>query len=171
MEAGIPCAVPVGTICPRCLPSAARLSERDLTGYTNNRVPDHIKELRARLEPREAPSAVANRSTRAGLSPAGYGGLRTPSPFPERPPLGRSVAPMSLDGEESSPTNSKTMSSRGRLRVSHDPLNYPADSTARIAQRRRWGWEDSLRMVNAMTMTIVPCTIEPLLLSSVRALR
>ncbi|KAL3657882.1 hypothetical protein V7S43_017082 [Phytophthora oleae] len=71
MEAGIPCAVPVGTICPRCLPSAARLSERDLTGYTNNCVPDHIKELRARLEPREAPSAVANRSTRAGLSPAG----------------------------------------------------------------------------------------------------
>ncbi|KAL3664530.1 hypothetical protein V7S43_010283 [Phytophthora oleae] len=91
MEAGIPCAVPVGTICPRCLPSAARLSERDLTGYTNNRVPDHIKELRARIEPREAPSAVANRSTRVGLSPAGYGGLRTPSPFPERPPLGRVV--------------------------------------------------------------------------------
>ncbi|KAL3664474.1 hypothetical protein V7S43_010228 [Phytophthora oleae] len=91
MEAGIPCAVPVGTIYPRCLPSAARLSERDLTGYTNNRVPDHIKELRARLEPREAPSAVANRSTCAGLSPAGYGGLRTPSPFPERPPLGRVV--------------------------------------------------------------------------------
>ncbi|KAL3667389.1 hypothetical protein V7S43_007615 [Phytophthora oleae] len=100
MEAGIPCAVPVGTIYPRCLPSAARLSERDLTGYTNNRVPDHIKELRARLDPPEALSAVANRSTRAGLSPAGYGGLCTHSPFPESPPLGRSVAPMSLDGEE-----------------------------------------------------------------------
>ncbi|KAL3665212.1 hypothetical protein V7S43_009840 [Phytophthora oleae] len=30
MEAGIPCAVPVDTICPRCLPSAARIFERDL---------------------------------------------------------------------------------------------------------------------------------------------
>ncbi|KAK1931230.1 hypothetical protein P3T76_013419 [Phytophthora citrophthora] len=100
MEAGIPCAVPFGTFCPCCPPGAERLSESDLTGYTLTRVPDHIKELRARLEPREVPSAVADRSTpRAGLNPASYGGFRTPSPFPERP-SGRSAAPTYLAGEE-----------------------------------------------------------------------
>ncbi|KAK1946299.1 hypothetical protein P3T76_001852 [Phytophthora citrophthora] len=74
--------------------TAPRLAERDLLGYTLVRVRDHIKELRGRLEPREAPSAVADRSTpRAGLNPASYGGLCTLSPFPERPPSGRSAAP------------------------------------------------------------------------------
>jgi hypothetical protein len=101
MEAGILCAVPFGTPCPCCPPMATRITDRDILGYTTTRVPDHIKELRARLESREAPSAVGDRSTpRASLRPAGYGGLRTPSPFPERPPSGRSVAPTYLDGEE-----------------------------------------------------------------------
>ncbi|OWY94061.1 hypothetical protein PHMEG_00036321 [Phytophthora megakarya] len=46
VNANIPCAVPEGVHCPHCLAGAPRISERDLTGYTTNRVPANIKELR-----------------------------------------------------------------------------------------------------------------------------
>ncbi|KAK1931271.1 hypothetical protein P3T76_013460 [Phytophthora citrophthora] len=82
MKAGIPCAVPIGTFCLCCPPGASRLSKRDLTGHTFTRVPDHMMEPRARLEPLEDTSAVSDRSTpRTGFNPASYGGLRTPSPI------------------------------------------------------------------------------------------
>ncbi|KAK1928337.1 hypothetical protein P3T76_016195 [Phytophthora citrophthora] len=134
MEAGIPCAVPFGTFCPCRPPGAARLSESDLTGYTLTRVPDHIKELRARLEPREAPSAVVDRSTpRAGLNPASYGGLRTPSPFPERPPSGRSAAPTYLAGEEilSNEYENEPLESS----FSYEPRSAPQSSGSLHARR------------------------------------
>ncbi|KAG3199704.1 hypothetical protein PC128_g5123 [Phytophthora cactorum] len=100
MEAGIPCAVRFGTACSHCLPGAERLSERDVTGYTTVRVPVQLRDLRAQLERRDTPSASGYRSARAGVTPALRSGFRTPSPFPERPPSGRSAVPMYLGGEE-----------------------------------------------------------------------
>ncbi|EGZ23109.1 hypothetical protein PHYSODRAFT_324364 [Phytophthora sojae] len=52
-DAGIPCAVPEGHQCTLCLPGAARLSDRDLNGYTTIRVPASLKDLRAKFLARE----------------------------------------------------------------------------------------------------------------------
>ncbi|KAG3053288.1 hypothetical protein PI125_g26030 [Phytophthora idaei] len=100
MEAGIPCAVPFGTACSRCPPGAERLTERDVTGYTTVRVPVQLRDLRVQLERRDTPTVSGDRSARAGVTPALRSGLRTPSPFPERLPSGRSAVPMYLGGEE-----------------------------------------------------------------------
>ncbi|EGZ23416.1 hypothetical protein PHYSODRAFT_258045 [Phytophthora sojae] len=53
VDAGIPCAVPEGQQCTLCLPGAARLSDRDLNGYTTIRVPESLKDLRAKFLARE----------------------------------------------------------------------------------------------------------------------
>ncbi|KAG3231097.1 hypothetical protein PI124_g23808 [Phytophthora idaei] len=100
MEAGIPCAVPFGTACSHCPPGAERLTERDVTGYTTVRVPVQLRDLRVQLERRDTPSVSGDRSARAGVTPALRSGLRTPSPFPERPLSERSEVPMYLGGEE-----------------------------------------------------------------------
>ncbi|KAG2792015.1 hypothetical protein PC116_g27940 [Phytophthora cactorum] len=104
MEAGVPCAVPFETACSHCPPGAERLSERDVTGYTTVRVPDQLRDLRVQLERRDerrdTPSVSGDCSARAGVTPALRSGLRTPSPFPERLPLGRSAVPMYLGGEK-----------------------------------------------------------------------
>ncbi|KAG2965998.1 hypothetical protein PC116_g10270 [Phytophthora cactorum] len=106
MEAGIPCAVPFGAACSHYLPGAVRLSERDLTGYTTVRVLAQLRDLRVqrrderRDERRDTPSVSGDRSARAGVTPALRSGLRTPSPFPERLPSGRSAVPMCLGGED-----------------------------------------------------------------------
>ncbi|KAG3135777.1 hypothetical protein PC128_g26001 [Phytophthora cactorum] len=104
MEAGIPCAVPFGTACSHCPPGAERLTERDVTGYTTVRAPVQLRDLRVQLERRDerrdTPSVSGDLSARAGVTPALRSGLRTPSPFPERPPSGRSAVPMYLGGEE-----------------------------------------------------------------------
>ncbi|KAG2985861.1 hypothetical protein PC121_g9978 [Phytophthora cactorum] len=104
MEAGIPCAVPFGTACSHCPLGAERLTERNVTGYTTVRVPAQLRDLRVqrerRDERRDTPSVSGDRSARAGVTPALRSGLRTPSPFPERPPSGRSSVPMYLGGEE-----------------------------------------------------------------------
>ncbi|KAG4037923.1 hypothetical protein PC123_g26513 [Phytophthora cactorum] len=104
MEAGIPCAILFGTACSHCLPGAVRLSERDLTGYTTVHIPAQLRDLRVQLERRDTPSVSGDRSARAGVTPALRSGLRTPSPFPERLPSGRSAVPMYL---------------------AHDSLDYP----------------------------------------------
>ncbi|EGZ23672.1 hypothetical protein PHYSODRAFT_324861 [Phytophthora sojae] len=101
-DAGIPCAVPEGHQCTLCLPGAARLSDRDLNGYTTIRVPESLKDLRAKFLAREergdrgASGAVGDHSARTTFASAVRGELRTPSPFPERPAAGRSVAPIVL---------------------------------------------------------------------------
>ncbi|KAG3055091.1 hypothetical protein PI125_g25761 [Phytophthora idaei] len=104
MEAGIPCAVPFGTACSHCPPGAERLTERDVTGYTTVRVPVPLRDLRVQLERRDerrdTPSVSGDRSARADVTHALRSGLRTPSPFPERPPSERSEVPMYLGGEE-----------------------------------------------------------------------
>ncbi|KAG2761890.1 hypothetical protein Pcac1_g26258 [Phytophthora cactorum] len=104
MEAGIPCAVPFGTACSHCPPGAERLTERDVTGYTAVRVPAQLRDLRVQLERRDerrdTPSVSGDRSARAGVTPTFRSGLRTPSPFPERPLSERSEVPMYLGGEE-----------------------------------------------------------------------
>ncbi|KAG2773461.1 hypothetical protein PC129_g24036 [Phytophthora cactorum] len=100
MEAGIPCAVPFGTVCLHCPHGAERLAERDATGYTTVRVPVQLRDLCVQLERRDTPSVSGGRNARAGVTPALCSGLRTPSPFPERIPSGRSVVPTNLGGED-----------------------------------------------------------------------
>ncbi|EGZ10996.1 hypothetical protein PHYSODRAFT_337763 [Phytophthora sojae] len=106
VDAGIPCAVPEGQQCTLCLPGAARLSDRDLNGYTTIRVPASLKDLRAKFLAREerddrgTSGAVGDHSARTTFASAVRGELRTPSPFPERPAAGRPVAPMYLGGAE-----------------------------------------------------------------------
>ncbi|GMF56408.1 unnamed protein product [Phytophthora fragariaefolia] len=106
VEADIPCVVPVGIACEHCPFGAVRVSERDVNGYTGIRVPEELKALRANLIAQKSSSAAGGRSTlpgavddyssRSSFTPfGGFGGcgLRTPSPFPERPASGRSAAP------------------------------------------------------------------------------
>ncbi|GMF25351.1 unnamed protein product [Phytophthora fragariaefolia] len=113
VEAGIPCAVPMGIACEHCHIGAMRVSERDINGYTGVRVPEELKALRANLIAqmsssagggRSAPSrTVGDYSSRPSFTPFGGfggGGLRTPSPFPERPASGRSAAPTYRGSEE-----------------------------------------------------------------------
>ncbi|KAE8996787.1 hypothetical protein PR003_g23447 [Phytophthora rubi] len=118
VEAGIPCAVPSGVACERCQAGAVRLSERDLNGYTGISVPVELKTLREKLitqlssesaegERNTQPRAVGNYSSRLSFTPFGGaagGGIRTPSPFPERRSSGRSAAP-TYRGQESILTN------------------------------------------------------------------
>ncbi|OWY93502.1 hypothetical protein PHMEG_00037086, partial [Phytophthora megakarya] len=91
--------------CPHCSPGAPRISERDLTGYTTNRVPANVKELRAKLAcTRQHPSVVTGHNTPRNTAPRSItppvrGGLRTPSPFPERPSSGRFGETTYLEGE------------------------------------------------------------------------
>ncbi|EGZ08353.1 hypothetical protein PHYSODRAFT_340143 [Phytophthora sojae] len=106
VDSGIPRAVPEGQQCTLCLPGAARLSDRDLNGYTTIRVPASLKDLRAKFLAREerydrgTPGAVGDHSARTTFASAVRGELRTSSPFPERPAAGRPVAPMYLGGAE-----------------------------------------------------------------------
>ncbi|KAE8971110.1 hypothetical protein PR001_g26994 [Phytophthora rubi] len=107
VEAGIPCAVPAGVACAQCQTGAVRLSERDINGYTGIRVPEELKTLREKLirqlssesaegERNTQPRAVGNYSSSSSFTPFGGaagGGIRTPSPFPERRSSGRSAAP------------------------------------------------------------------------------
>ncbi|KAE8990365.1 hypothetical protein PR003_g22614, partial [Phytophthora rubi] len=118
VEAGIPCAVSAGIACARCQTGAVRLSERDLNGYTGMSVPVELKTLREKLitqlssesaegERNTQPRAVGNYSSRSSFTPFGGiagGGIRTPSPFPERRSSGRSAAP-TYRGQESILTN------------------------------------------------------------------
>ncbi|EGZ17396.1 hypothetical protein PHYSODRAFT_331376 [Phytophthora sojae] len=106
VDVGIPCAVPEGQQCTLCLPGAARLSDRDLNGYTTIRVPASLRDLRAKSlarekrDDRETSGAAGNYSARATFAPLVRGELRTPSPFLERPAAGRPVTPMYLGGAE-----------------------------------------------------------------------
>ncbi|KAG2805502.1 hypothetical protein PC119_g26815 [Phytophthora cactorum] len=63
-------------------------------------VPTELRDLRVQLERRDTPSVSGDRSAREGVTPALRSGLRTPSPFPERPRSERSEVPMYLGGEE-----------------------------------------------------------------------
>ncbi|GMF52957.1 unnamed protein product [Phytophthora fragariaefolia] len=113
IEAGIPCAVPMGIECEHCHVGAVRVSERDINGYTGVRVPEEVKTLRTNLIAQMSSSGAGGRSTlsrtvcdyscRSSFTPFGGfggGGLRTPSPFPERPASGRSSAPTYRGSEE-----------------------------------------------------------------------
>ncbi|KAE9265379.1 hypothetical protein PR003_g32475, partial [Phytophthora rubi] len=89
-----------------------------LNGYTGISVPVELKTLREKLitqlssesaegERNTQPRAVGNYSSRSSFTPFGGavgGGIRTPSPFPERRSSGRSAAP-TYRGQESILTN------------------------------------------------------------------
>ncbi|GMF64121.1 unnamed protein product [Phytophthora fragariaefolia] len=89
----------------RALPRRGSARVRGINGYTAVRVPEELKTLRTSLIAQMSSSAGGGRSTlsravgdyssRSIFSPFGVfggGGLCTPSPFPERPASGRSVA-------------------------------------------------------------------------------
>ncbi|GMF64426.1 unnamed protein product [Phytophthora fragariaefolia] len=103
----------MGIACEHCHAGAVRVSERGINGYTGVRVPEEQKALRtswiAQISSssgggRSAPSRTVNGySSRPRFTPFGGfggGGLRTPSPFPERPASGRSAAPTYRGSEE-----------------------------------------------------------------------
>ncbi|GMF82287.1 unnamed protein product [Phytophthora fragariaefolia] len=103
----------MGIACEHYHVGALRVSERDINGYTSVRVPEELKTLRTNLIAQMSSSAAAGRSTlsravddyssRSSFTPFGGfggGGLRTPSPFPERPASGRSAAPTYRGSEE-----------------------------------------------------------------------
>ncbi|GMF60110.1 unnamed protein product [Phytophthora fragariaefolia] len=113
VEAGIPCVVPMGIACEHCHIGAVRVSERDINGYTGVRVPEELKTLRTNVIAQMSSSAACGRSalsravgdysSRSSFTPFGGfggGGLRTPSPFLERPASGRSAAPAYRGSEE-----------------------------------------------------------------------
>ncbi|GMF61999.1 unnamed protein product [Phytophthora fragariaefolia] len=117
VEAGISWTVPMGIACEHCHIGAVRETERDINGYTSVRVPEELKALRTNLIAQMSSSAAGGRSTlsravgdsssRSSFAPfGGFGGdgLRTPSPFPERPASGRSAAP-TYRGSEEIPSN------------------------------------------------------------------
>ncbi|GMF59324.1 unnamed protein product [Phytophthora fragariaefolia] len=103
----------MGIVCEHCHVGAVRVSERDINGYTGVRVPEELKALRTSLIAQMSSSAAGGRSTlsravgdyssRSSFTPFGGfggGGLRTPSPFLERPASGRSAAPTYRGSEE-----------------------------------------------------------------------
>ncbi|OWY90390.1 LOW QUALITY PROTEIN: hypothetical protein PHMEG_00041494 [Phytophthora megakarya] len=64
VNANIPCAVPKGVHCPYCPTGPPRIGQRDLTGYTTNRVSAIVKELRAKFAcTRQRPSVVSEHNT------------------------------------------------------------------------------------------------------------
>ncbi|GMF64132.1 unnamed protein product [Phytophthora fragariaefolia] len=75
VEAGIPCAVPMGIACEHCHVGAVRVSERDIR-------------------------VSVSRPCFTPFGGFGGGGLRTSSPFPERPASGRAAAPTYRGSEE-----------------------------------------------------------------------
>ncbi|OWY99185.1 LOW QUALITY PROTEIN: hypothetical protein PHMEG_00029862 [Phytophthora megakarya] len=105
VNANIPCAVPEGVHCPHCSADAGSISERDLLGYTTNRVPANVKELRAKLACKcQRPSVVPEHNTPRNTAPRSVtppvrGELRTPSSFPERPSSGRFGETTHLEGD------------------------------------------------------------------------
>ncbi|GMF42896.1 unnamed protein product [Phytophthora fragariaefolia] len=99
----------MGIACEHCHVGA----QRDINGYTAVRVPEELKTLRTNLIAPMSSSAAGGRSTlsravgdyssRSSFTPFGGfggGGLRTPSPFPERPASGRSAVPTYRGSEE-----------------------------------------------------------------------
>ncbi|GMF48410.1 unnamed protein product [Phytophthora fragariaefolia] len=141
VEAGIPCAVPMGIACEHCHVGAVRVSERDINGYTVTRVPEELKALRTNLIAQMSSSAAGGRSTlwravgdyssRSSFTPFGGfggGGFRTLSQFPERPASGRSAAPRYRGSEailSNEYENYQDLSSLDSPRTCATERNYP----------------------------------------------
>ncbi|POM67243.1 LOW QUALITY PROTEIN: Hypothetical protein PHPALM_16789 [Phytophthora palmivora] len=95
VEAGIPCAVPIGINCSHCPIGAVRLGDAEINGYTSVRVPEQVKDLRASYEGApESSSAANNRNTSRGITHRVHGGLPgeriVSSEFENEPDLGSS---------------------------------------------------------------------------------
>ncbi|GMF14595.1 unnamed protein product [Phytophthora fragariaefolia] len=91
VEAGNPCAVPMGIACEHCHVRAVPVSERDINGYTGVCVPEELKTLRTNLIAQMSlsaaggcshlPSAVGDYSSRSRLTSfGGFGGAGFLSP-------------------------------------------------------------------------------------------
>ncbi|OWZ19075.1 hypothetical protein PHMEG_0006723 [Phytophthora megakarya] len=128
--------MPVGIHCPHCPPGASRISERDLTGYTTNRVPANAKELRTKFAcTRQHPSVVLKHNTR--MRPAVFRlpsmvGFVHPHRFRNVPSSGRFEENTYLEESRLSPTNTKTNRAPVRLWVGmvYNPIHIGVDCTA-----------------------------------------
>ncbi|KAG3092211.1 hypothetical protein PI125_g17212 [Phytophthora idaei] len=166
MEAGMPCAVPFRTACWHCLPGTERLSERDITGYATVREPAQLRDLRIQLEHRDerrdTPSVRGDRSARAGVTPALRSGLRTPSPFPERPLSERSEVSMYIGGEEILSNEYEYEPDLGSSSGVHSPLfaRLPTETSSAHHAVVATGRKDTSRTVKPrLTVTLALCTI------------
>ncbi|OWY96070.1 LOW QUALITY PROTEIN: hypothetical protein PHMEG_00033761 [Phytophthora megakarya] len=131
VNANIPSAVLVGVHYPHCSPGAPRISERNLTGYTTNRVPANTRELRAKLAcTRQHPSVVPEHNTPRNTAPR--------SVTPPVRHLFRTVRHQDVSGKPRisketrlSPTNTKTNRTSVRLRsgVVNNPIHLAVDRT------------------------------------------
>ncbi|GMF59025.1 unnamed protein product [Phytophthora fragariaefolia] len=167
VEAGIPCAVPMGIACEHCHVGAVRVSERDINGYTGVRVPEELKTLRTNLVAQMSSSAAGGRSTlpravgdyssRSSFTPFdgfGGGGLRTPSPFPERRAPGRSAGRRIVVRRKSFPTNTKMIRTLGPDLTTNNSLDDPASCPRCVSQ---WGWrrrEDAAGLVHQTPLIV-----------------
>ncbi|GMF63117.1 unnamed protein product [Phytophthora fragariaefolia] len=103
------------------------------------------------------PRAVGDISSRSSFTPFGGfggGGLRTLSPFPERPASGRSVAPTYRGSGISSPTNMKMIWTQGPDPTINTSLDDPASCPLCVSQ---WGWsrqEDAAGLVRQTPLIV-----------------
>ncbi|GMF16015.1 unnamed protein product [Phytophthora fragariaefolia] len=146
VEAGIPCAVPMGIACEHCHAGAVRVSERDINGYTGVLGPEEPKTPRTNLIAQMSSSAAGGRSTlpravgdyssRSSFAPfGGFGGdgLRTPKSFP---------------------TNTKMIWTMGPDLTTNNSLDGPASCSLCVSQ---WGWrqrEDAARLVHQTPLIV-----------------
>ncbi|GMF55875.1 unnamed protein product [Phytophthora fragariaefolia] len=78
---------------------------------------------------------AGNYSSRSSFTPfgdCGGGGLRTPSPFPERPASGHSAAPRIVVRRKSFPTNTKMIWNLGPDPITNDSLDDPASCSVSV---------------------------------------
>ncbi|GMF25409.1 unnamed protein product [Phytophthora fragariaefolia] len=170
IEAGIPCAVPIGVACEHCHVGAVRVPKRDINGYTGVRVPEELKALRTNLIAQMSSSVAGGRSTlpravddyssRSSFTPSGGfggGGLRTLSPVPERPASRCSAAPTYRGSEENLSSNYENDSGLGSgsddQQFAGRPSELPPECLA-VGWRRR---EDVTGLVRQTTLFAWGC--------------
>ncbi|OWY96034.1 hypothetical protein PHMEG_00033804 [Phytophthora megakarya] len=134
VNANMSCAVPEGVHCPHCSTGAPRISERDLLGYTTNRVPAIVKELRAKIAgTRQRPSVVSEhnipRNTAPRSSVVGFVRLHHFRNVRHQDVSGK---PRISKETRLSPTNTKTNRTSVRLRTGmvNNPIHLAVDRTA-----------------------------------------
>ncbi|OWZ10488.1 LOW QUALITY PROTEIN: hypothetical protein PHMEG_00016655 [Phytophthora megakarya] len=167
VNANIPCAVPEGIHCPHRPTGAPRISERDLTGYTTNRVPANVKELRAKLAcTRQHPSVVTEHNT-PRITASAVLRLQSVVGFVRLHHF-RNVRHQDVSGKPRisketrfSPTNTKTNRTSVRLRTGmvNNPIHLAVDCTADRAMLLS-AVHDAHHMVNPGLTTALHVRVE-----------
>ncbi|GMF68545.1 unnamed protein product [Phytophthora fragariaefolia] len=157
----------MGIACEHCHIGAVLVSERDINGYKGVRVAEELKTLRTNLIAQMSSSAAGGRSTlptsvrdyssRSSFTPFGGfggGGLRTPSPFPERPASERYVALTYRGSEEILSNEYENDPNLGPDLTINNSLDGPASYPMCVSQRG-WGWREGAAGLVHQTPLIV----------------